>query len=144
MNIVLRCTKTNRYFLNERWWCSQFLAAFLLRKLKNKVCFASWNYLITNPVSNPLQKTSSNFQIAAWHCKSCAACDQEHCLKNLLMTCELEKSTNDGERKQVEKFWFWNNPETVFVNLLWSLGIDPSLGRAGTATLFVVPARQTT
>jgi hypothetical protein len=35
-------------------------------------------------------------------------------------------------------------PETIFVNLLWSSGIDPSLAGRYSNPIFIVPARQTT
>jgi hypothetical protein len=37
-----------------------------------------------------------------------------------------------------------NHPESVFVNILRSPGIDSYLGRASRTALFVVPVRQAT
>ncbi len=100
--------KSNYYFLYERWWFSQDLAAFLWRKFEIKFLLASLKSLTNseNPFSSPLQEACSGVQEPSSVtikvvCKS--ECDSEYCSKSRL-DMYIVQLTNDSKAKQEQKF----------------------------------------
>jgi hypothetical protein len=99
--LILYDAHKGQYILPERWWCSQFRAAFLWKNLKIKFNLASLISL-TNfeyPSSNRPQEACCGFQIAAFDSKSCSESRQLFWkLFRVLAICSVEK-IDQGQRR---------------------------------------------